>query len=90
MENQSTLETSLFKSIALGRRLRPLPNCYPVHTGTCLPALASIQAAFPNVDTTIIQQIIALPTMLMVFFNVLRSLNRNNWLPEDFLHRNSP
>lgn len=30
------------------------------------PALASIQASFPNVDPTIIQQIIALPTMLMV------------------------
>lgn len=30
------------------------------------PALASIQATFSNVDTTLIQQIIALPTLLMI------------------------
>lgn len=34
------------------------------------PALASIQASFPNVDTTIIQQIVALPTMLMVISSI--------------------
>ncbi|UWG96280.1 MFS transporter [Dehalobacter sp. DCM] len=34
------------------------------------PALASIQASFPNVDPTIVQQIIALPTMLMVVSSI--------------------
>ncbi|NLP44554.1 MAG: MFS transporter [Peptococcaceae bacterium] len=68
MENQSTLGNQPVQKYSLGAKIAAVALIVIQFTqALASPALASIQAAFPNVDTTIIQQIIALPTMLMVF-----------------------